>query len=62
MEVVRRRDGDRSWLFVINHTDAEVRLQVRGTELLTGAHCAGELTLPAGEVAVVREDRADDPA
>ncbi|MER7588994.1 beta-galactosidase [Micromonospora sp. NPDC127501] len=57
VEVVRRRDGDRTWLFAINHTDTEVRLPVHGVELLTGGHCAGELALPAGEVAVVREDR-----
>ncbi|MGN9895024.1 beta-galactosidase [Micromonospora sp. L31] len=58
VEVVRRRDGDRSWLFVINHTDAEVRLEVTGTELLGGARCAGELRVPAGEVTVVREGHA----
>ncbi|MBQ0895084.1 beta-galactosidase [Micromonospora sp. U56] len=58
VEVVRRRDGDRSWLFVINHTDAEVRLDVTGTELLGGARCTGELRVPAGEVAVVREGHA----
>ncbi|WP_433119078.1 beta-galactosidase [Micromonospora sp. CA-246542] len=58
VEVVRRRDGERTWLFAINHTDTEVRVAVRGTELLTGTQCAGELTVPAGEVAVVREDRS----
>ncbi|MEV4715607.1 beta-galactosidase [Micromonospora noduli] len=57
VEVVRRRDGDRTWLFAINHTDTEVRLPAHGVELLTGGQCAGELALPAGEVAVVREDR-----
>ncbi|RLP86811.1 beta-galactosidase [Micromonospora sp. CV4] len=62
VEVVRRRDGERSWLFAINHTESEVRLAVTGTELLTGTECAGELTVPAGEVAVVREDRGDRPA
>ncbi|MEH1164408.1 beta-galactosidase [Micromonospora sp. CPCC 205539] len=62
VEVVRRRDGERSWLFAINHTDAEVRLDATGTELLTGQRCAGELKVPAGEVAVVREDRTDGPA
>jgi beta-galactosidase len=55
VEVVRRRHHDRSWLFVINHTDAEARLDVTGTELLTGTTCAGDLVVPAGEVAVVRE-------
>ncbi|MEU7844310.1 beta-galactosidase [Micromonospora sp. NPDC049114] len=58
VEVVRRRDGERSWLFAINHTDTEVRVAASGAELLTGTRCAGELTVPAGEVAVVREDRA----
>ncbi|MEU4400012.1 beta-galactosidase [Micromonospora orduensis] len=58
VEVVRRRDGERTWLFVLNHTGAEIRLPVAGVELLTGARYAGELTVPAGEVAVVREDRA----
>ncbi|MGC5022621.1 beta-galactosidase [Micromonospora sp. DT47] len=58
VEVVRRRRDDRSWLFVVNHTDTEVRLDVTGTELLDGARCAGDLVVPAGEVAVVREERA----
>ncbi|MFI6781145.1 beta-galactosidase [Micromonospora sp. NPDC050276] len=58
VEVVRRRDGERTWLFAINHTETEVRLPARGVELLTGAPCAGELTVPAGEVAVIREDWA----
>ncbi|MEV1145375.1 Beta-galactosidase C-terminal domain, partial [Micromonospora sp. NPDC049799] len=64
VEVVRRRAGDRSWLFVVNHTDAEARVAVTGTELLGGAACAGELTVAPGEVAVVREDavRSADPA
>ncbi|MGK5675599.1 beta-galactosidase [Micromonospora sp. URMC 106] len=62
VEVVRRRDGDRSWLFVVNHTDADARLDVTGVELLTGRPCAGDLVVPAGEVAVVREGPAADPA
>ncbi|MER7893440.1 beta-galactosidase [Micromonospora sp. NPDC094482] len=56
VEVVRRRAGERGWLFVINHTGDEVRLPAAGTELLTGARCDGELVVPAGEVAVVHED------
>ncbi|MGN9809888.1 beta-galactosidase [Micromonospora sp. BQ11] len=64
VEVVRRRAGDRSWLFVVNHTGTAVRVAVTGTDLLTGAACAGELTVAPGEVAVVREDvaRPADPA
>jgi beta-galactosidase len=55
VEVVRRRAGDRTWLFVINHTDADARLDATGVELLTGARCSGDLVVPAGEVAVIRE-------
>lgn len=58
VEVVRRRDGERTWLFAINHTSSEVRISATGVELLTGTRCTGELTVPAGEVAVVREDRS----
>jgi beta-galactosidase len=58
VEVVRRRADDHSWLFVINHTDAEARLAATGTELLGGARCDGELVVPAGEVAVLREQPA----
>ena len=62
MEVVRRRADDRSWLFLINHTTEPVRLPVTGVELLGGARCDGELEVPAGEVAVVREEPAPAPA
>ncbi|WFE97140.1 beta-galactosidase [Micromonospora sp. WMMD987] len=58
VEVVRRRADDRSWLFVVNHTEGEVTLDVTGTDLLTGQPCGGALRVPAGEVAVVREERA----
>ena len=58
VEVVRRRADDRSWLFVVNHTDAEATLDATGTDLLTGQPCGGTLRVPAGEVAVVREEQA----
>ncbi|MGW5015253.1 Beta-galactosidase C-terminal domain [Micromonospora chalcea] len=61
VEVVRRRAADRSWLFLINHTTEPVRLPVTGVELLGGARCDGELEVPAGEVAVVREEPAPAP-
>ncbi|WFF09400.1 beta-galactosidase [Micromonospora sp. WMMD1076] len=62
VEVVRRRSADRSWLFVVNHTSEPARLAVSGVELLGGARCDGELEVPAGEVAVVREEPAPVPA
>ncbi|MFG3679962.1 beta-galactosidase [Micromonospora chalcea] len=63
VEVVRRRSAaDRSWLFVINHSTEPARLPVTGVELLGGDRCDGELEVPAGEVAVVREEPAPPPA
>ena len=56
VEVVRRSDGERSWLFVINHSDADARLTVAGVELISGDTVDGTLRVPAGSVAVVRED------
>src|SRR6266516_4408462 len=62
VEVVRRRDplrrGRPSWLFAINHGGEPASLEASGLELLTGAAVAGRLTLPAGAVAIVREDGA----
>ncbi|MER7441800.1 beta-galactosidase [Micromonospora avicenniae] len=58
VEVVRRRAGERSWLFVVNHTEDAARVAAAGVDLLTGERCDGELLVPAGEVAVVREDSA----
>jgi beta-galactosidase len=55
VEVVRRTNGERSWLFVINHSGAEARIAVTGAELLSGESIAGTLRVPAGTVAVVRE-------
>ncbi|MFE9450427.1 beta-galactosidase [Streptomyces sp. NPDC006739] len=60
VEVVRRTDepGGRTFLFVINHTAADVKvpLETPGTELLTGERAAGRLPVPAGAVRVVRLD------
>ena len=57
VEVVRRIGGDRSYLFVLNHTDEEAGLPCGGTDLLTGTTHADSLRLPAGGVAVLREGR-----
>ncbi len=57
VEVVRRvsDDGERSYLFCLDHTGAEQQVPARGTELLTGADVDGEVLVPARGVAVVRE-------
>ncbi len=58
VEVVRRRGESGSYLFAINHTeaDAKIPLDAHGTELLTGERAAGRLAVPAGTVRVVRLD------
>lgn len=61
VEVVRRHaDADSdgmatSYLFLINHTAADVTVAARGTDLLTGAAVDGEALVPAHGVVVVRE-------
>lgn len=54
-EVVRRGTPERSWLFVINHTGEPVTVPARGHELVADRPVDGELEVPAGDVAVVRE-------
>jgi len=46
-----RREG---YLVAINHLDVAVGVPVKGLELFTGETCTGRLTVPAGEVRVVR--------
>lgn len=55
LEVVRRSNATSSWLFVINHANAEAHLpDLRGWDLISDTAVAG-LTLEGGAVAVVRE-------
>ncbi len=54
LEVVRRRSADHDYLFAINHGDAAVSLDASGHELLTDDAVVGTLTVPAGEVRVLR--------
>ncbi|MEU8263783.1 beta-galactosidase [Micromonospora sp. NPDC048999] len=55
VEAVRRRDGDRSWLFLLNHTDRPQRVPAVGIDLFTGEPVDDAVTVPAGGVAVLRE-------
>jgi beta-galactosidase len=54
VETVRRRSGDVTWTFLLNHGDAEVVVPVDGVELISGSKVEGELSLPGGGYAVVR--------
>lgn len=55
LEVVRRVGGDGSFLFVINHTEAERRVHVSGRDLLTGETVEGSVPVAAGAVRVIAE-------
>lgn len=56
VEVVRRTADDRSFLFVINHSQDAVDVPARGHEVVTGADVGPVLQVPAGAVRVVREE------
>jgi len=56
VEVVQRADGERTWTFLINHTDDDAEVSLAGRDLLTGRAVSGRWPLAAGAVAVVRED------
>jgi beta-galactosidase len=55
VEAVRRQSGDRSWLFLLNHTDDVHRVPATGVDLLTGCAATGTVRLPAGGAAVIRQ-------
>ena len=57
VEVVRRRGLGRSFLFVLNHHDAEMLVPaIRGVDLISGESVGpGGLHLPAFGVAVIAE-------
>jgi beta-galactosidase len=57
IDAVRRRTEDASFLFLLNHNDSavEVELSQPGRDLLTGANYDATLTLEPFEVAVLQE-------
>ncbi len=56
VEAVRRTGEGGSYLFLINHTDGEVSVPVRGVDLVTGATVERAIVVPSGGVAVVEEE------
>jgi beta-galactosidase len=56
VEVVRRTGDAASYLFVLNHTPTSAEVPAQGFDLVAGAACAGSVKVPAGGVAVVREE------
>lgn len=55
VELIRRTNGENSWLFAINHSKSSAKVSVSGIDLFSGKRVSGTLKLSAGEVAVVRE-------
>jgi beta-galactosidase len=58
VEVVRRADATRSYLFIINHDHTDIELSATGLDLVTGARVERIVRVPAGAVRVIREDTA----
>ncbi|MEV7692341.1 beta-galactosidase [Microbacterium sp. NPDC089189] len=56
VESTRRTDGDRTWLFLINHSGLDRDVPADGVELVTAETVSGTVTVPAGAVRVVREN------
>lgn len=59
VEVVRRVGEEASWTFVINHSDTEAQVALHGRELVSDTDVAGDLRVPGGGVAVVRQALAE---
>ncbi|MFD0526447.1 beta-galactosidase [Kitasatospora arboriphila] len=55
VEAVRRSAADRSYLFLVNHTDRTVTVPVTGTGLLDTPVTDDHITLPPGAATVVQE-------
>lgn len=58
VETVIRREGERAWLFVLNHTDGEQDVPADGMDLLTGARVTGSVRVRPGGAAVIRTEVA----
>jgi beta-galactosidase len=57
LELVRREhEGGRSYLFALNRGADAVTVPARGEDLLSGDRADGQLTVPAGQAVVLREE------
>jgi beta-galactosidase len=57
VEAVRRRSPDASWLFVLNHGEADANVEVSGHDLVTDAAVGPTALLPPSGALLVREAR-----
>jgi len=54
LEVITRRGEVNDYVIALNHGDAPTRLDIAGTDLVTGSDISDALDLPGGGVAVIR--------
>ncbi|PKQ25372.1 MAG: beta-galactosidase [Actinobacteria bacterium HGW-Actinobacteria-4] len=57
LEVVTRHGLDADYVFAINHGDAPASMVIEGTQLVANVPVDGNVSIPAGEVVVVRSPR-----
>lgn len=57
VEAIRRVGEDRSYLFLINHTERAVRVPASGVDLLSGVRAHGTAEVAPGAVVVLHEQR-----
>ncbi|MFD2840701.1 beta-galactosidase [Populibacterium corticicola] len=56
LEIVRRNSGERTYLFVLNHTDSQHTVTAYGRELLTGTTVDSSITVEPHGYAVIEEE------
>lgn len=61
VEVVRRRSGEHTYLFVINHSDQDHELEAHGFELIAQTPVDGDLLIAGGDVRIIREHPVPTP-
>ncbi|WP_441005188.1 beta-galactosidase [Curtobacterium sp. PsM8] len=57
LEVVRRRDDEHEWVFLLNHSDRTVQHHEAGHELVTDQAVAGATAIEPGGTQIIRTDR-----
>ncbi len=57
LEVVRRRDDQHEWVFLLNHSDRAVDHHEAGHELVADRAVAGTTTIAPGGTQIIRTDR-----
>ena len=62
VESTTRTNDTHRYTFVINHTMSDAALDAHGIELLTGERVHSTLSIPAGQVRVIKQERTSNDA